>query len=31
MHDLTLLVGAIGTGMLFTVVISAFEGMLKSK
>ena len=31
MHDLTLFVGAFGTGLLFTVVISAFQGMSKPK
>ena len=31
MHDLTLFVGAFGTGIMLTVIISAFQGMTKTK
>ena len=31
MHDLTLFVGAFGTGFMFTVIFSAFQGMSKPK
>ena len=31
MHDLTLFVGAFGTGIMLTVIISAFQSMTKTK